>query len=223
MRGRKTRKAGGVTVEGLHSSFAKIDDKVKALIAKGKTDSDLVCCIRKVWSEQFHMDLSLPAVKGMITHYRAVHGSKTRKTRKSSQKGGMAPLDWTMGQGTTDHVYGRFPVEIGTTPQAISALDLGRFVESRGGRSCDATGGHAAPGQQLGGGMLDTLFMGHAPASVPRNFVETGISAVQGRPIMNPDASPVAAKLPLATYAPRAYDAGAISSISSLASVYKPY
>ena len=222
MRGRKTRKAGGATVEGLHSSFSRIDDKVRALIAKGKTDSDLVDCIRKAWSEQFHMDLSLPAVKGMIMHYRAVHGSKARKTRKS-QRGGMAPYDYSMGQGITDQVYGRFPIEMGTTPQVVKGLDLGRFYENRGGRSCDATGGHAAPAGQLGGGVLDAVFMGHVPGSVPRNIVETGVSAVQGRAIMNPSASPVSASVPLASYAPKAYDTGSISSISSLASVYKPY
>ena len=206
------------------------------MIAKGKTDTDLANCIQKAWSEQFHMELSMPAVKGLLLHYRAVHspassGSK-RKTRK--QRGGMAPIGWTMGQGTTDNVYGRFPVEIGTTPQVLKALDLGRFYESTGGRSCNATGGHAAPGQQMGGlrrsrrnqhgaGLFDAFTMGHAPASVPRNAVESTVSTVQGSPIMNPQASPVAGSVQLATFNPKPYDTGAISSISSLQSLYKPY
>jgi len=212
---RRTRKAA--TVEGLHASFEKIDNRVRDLIKKGKTDTDLACCIRKAWSEQFHMGLSVPAVKGMIKHYRAVH-STGRKTRK--QRGGMAPVDWIMGQGVTDHVYGRFPVEIGTTPLAVKALDLDRFYENRGGRACDTTGGHPAPGQ-LGGGLLDALTMPHMPASVPRNFLETGLSAVQGAPIPNPTSSPVAASVNLSSVTPKAYDAGAISSISSLAPIYK--
>ena len=240
---RATRKAKSATVEGLHSSFGKIDGKVKSMIAKGTTDSELARCIQKAWSEQFHMGLSMPAVKGLILHYRAVHpaGSK-RKTRK--QRGGMAPLGWTMGQGTTDFTYGRFPVEIGTTPQVLKALDLGRFYESNGSRSCDATGGHAAlatpgprmqaPGQQMGGkrsgysrkqrgaGVFDALGMGHAPASVPRNVMETTVSAVQGHPIMNPPPSPVSATTSMAAFAPKPYDTSSISSISSLASIYKP-
>ena len=230
---RTTRKAKAATVEGLHASFGKIDGKVKTMIAKGATDSELARCIQKTWSEQFHMSLSMPAVKGLILHYRAVHpaGAK-RKTRK--QRGGMAPVDWTMGQGTTDFTYGRFPVEIGTTPQVLKALDLGRFYESTGGRSCDATGGHAAPGQQMGGkrsgysrkqhgaGILDAIGMGHAPASVPRNVVETTVSTVQGHPIMNPPPSPVAATTNMAVYEPKPYDASSISSISSLQSLYKP-
>jgi hypothetical protein len=221
-------------VEGLHASFGKIDGKVKAMIAKGTTDSELARCIQKAWSEQFHMGLSMPAVKGLILHYRTVHpsGSK-RKTRK--QRGGMAPIDWTMGQGTTDFTYGRFPVEIGTTPQVLKALDLGRFYESNGSRSCDATGGHAAPAQQMGGkrsgysrkqrgaGVFDALVMGHAPASVPRNMMETTVSTVQGHPIMNPQPSPVSTNPILATYTPTPYDTSSISSISSLQSLYKPY
>ena len=224
MKSRKTRKSGMPTVEGLHASFDKIAAKVKSMIEKGATDSKLLDCIRNAWMEQFHMELSVPAVKGMIMHYRALHGSKhgsKRKTRK--QRGGMAPVEWTMGQGVTDHVYGRFPVEIGTTPQVVKALDLGRFYESTGGRSCDATGGHAAPAGMSGGGLLDTLMQGHAPASVPRNFIETGVSTVQGAPIMNPAASPISATANLSAYAPRAYDPGNLSSIASLAPVFKGY
>jgi hypothetical protein len=216
---RKTKKgARAATVEGIQASFQSIDTKVKTLIAKGGTDSALATCIRNAWDEQFHMDLSPAAIKGMIVHYRAVH--KGRGTRRK-QKGGMAPLDWTMGQGTTAHVYGRFPVEIGTTPQVVRALDLGRFYENRVGRALDTTGGHPAPGQK-GAGLFDALAMGHAPASVPRNFMEMGVSAIQGAPITNPAPSPVSAHVPLATAAPASYDATSISSISSLAPIYKP-
>lgn len=233
---RSTRKASSkATVEGLHASFSKIDSKVKAMIAKGATDSEIARCIEKAWSEQFHMGLSMPAVKGLILHYRAVHpsgSSSKRRTRK--QRGGMAPVDWTMGQGTTDFTYGRFPVEIGTTPQVLKALDLGRFYESNGSRSCDATGGHAAPGQQMGGkrsgysrkqrgaGVLDALMMGHAPSSVPLNTMQTTVSTVQGHPTLNPNPSPISATPNLAVYTPRPYDTSSISSISSLASIYKP-
>jgi hypothetical protein len=201
------------------------------MIAKGQTDSELTCCIRKAWSEQFHMGLSMPAIKGMIMHYRAIHkeaSGQKRKTRKSrGQKGGMAPMDWIMGQGITDKVYGEFPVEMGTSALVSKGLDLGRFYESDGGRVCDSTGGHPAPGQPgsyRGGGVLDAIGMGHAPASVPRNVLEIGTGAIQG--VANaggPSSSPVTYEPSTVGYSPKAFDAGALSSIASLAPIYKGY
>jgi hypothetical protein len=230
--GRRTRKAGAVTIEGLHASFEKIDKKVATMIAKGQTDAELTCCIRKAWSEQFHMGLSMPAIKGMIVHYRALHkGDGKRKTRKSrGQTGGMAPMDWIMGQGITDKVYGEFPVEMGTSALVSKGLDLGRFYESDGGRVCDSTGGHPAPGQPgspfplKGGGVLDAIGMGHAPASVPRNVLEIGTGAIQGvAGAGGPSSSPVTYQPSSVGYSPKAFDASALSSIASLAPIYKGY
>jgi hypothetical protein len=229
--GRRTRKAGAVTIEGLHASFEKIDKKVANMIAKGQTDAELTCCIRKAWSEQFHMGLSMPAIKGMIVHYRALHkdASGKRKTRKArgGQSGGMAPVDWIMGQGITDKVYGEFPVAMGTSPLVSKGFDLGRFYESDGGRVCDSTGGHPAPGQPgsyRGGGVFDALGMGHAPASVPRNVLEIGTGAIQGvAGAGGPSSSPVTNEPSSVGYSPKPFDAGALSSIASLAPIYKGY
>jgi len=209
------------TVEGIHSSFAVLDKEVTALINKGRTDSELVACIKNTWNNQFHTAISGPALKGMVMHYRKVHPSK-RVSRKSKQVGGMAPLSYMMGPGITNNEYGRFPVEIGTSENTVRGLDLGRFYENNGGRSCDTTGGHAAPGQ-LGGGIWDALSMPQMPASVPRNFLETGVSSIQGAPIMNPHASPVSAQAPSeSVFAPRPHDVTGISAISSMAPIYKP-
>lgn len=246
-----------MSVEGLHTAFQTIDTRMAKMIAAGRTDGELASCLRREWSNTFQRDLSAPAVKGMVSHYRAVHRVGARRTRRRRQKGGMAPLDYMMGQGTTAAVYGRFPVAIDTNPTAIQTLDMNRFFESPIGRSCNATGGYDAPTQsgggieaptqtveelkgeieqqqrakqqtggsnlQTGGGVLDAIAMGHMPASVPRNVVEIGVSAVQGHPIANPNSSPVAAtvQVPLSTPAP--YDATAINPISSLAPVYQAY
>lgn len=224
---RTSRKAGRgkeiMTVEGLHASFEKIDKRVRDMIDHGKTDSELACCIRKAWNEQFHRALSAPAVTGMVSHYRAVYSAPggKRKTRKA-QRGGMAPLDWTMGQGTTQAVYGSFPVAMGVTPSVVKSLD--RFFESPVGRSCDRTGGYAAPSQtQAGGGLVGSLLMGHMPASVPRNALETGVSAVQGHTIANPSPSPVAAHVTGSVYTPRAFDPSPLSQITSMSPVYAAY
>jgi hypothetical protein len=240
------------TVEGLHSAFEKIDDRVRSLIDKGRTESELGRCVEHAWQEFFHRGLSSPAVQGMVRHYQAVYRptGSTRTTRKT-QKGGMAPLDYTMGPassalgwqgpGTTDTVYGRFPVEMGATPSVVKSLD--RFYESPIGRHCDSTGGYPAPPQaggkrsghsrktrskrkekaQHGGGIFDAIFMPHAPTSVPRNVIESGLSAVQGRPIMNPAASPVTYTPSLTTVDPKPFNPTAISEMTSLAPVYQGY
>jgi len=209
-RGKKTRRSSAATtVEGLHASFEKIDDKVRAMITKGKNDTDLACCIEKAWSEQFHTSISMPAVKGMIMHYRAVHGG--RRTYKK-QKGGMAPIGLITGQGNTDYTFGRFPVPM-SDPQVLKAFSIDRTYDSSVAQSCDKP--------MSGGGFFDSLMAGHAPHSVPRNVVETSVSAVQAAPIQNPNPSPVSGRVDLAAYAPTAYNPAGVSSMSSLGPVYK--
>jgi hypothetical protein len=255
---RKTRKARGLTVETLHASFERIDKKVHALIAKGATDSDLACCLHKSWKEQFHMPVSGSAVKALIMHYRAVHsgpgGKKTRKQKRSqkNQSGGMAPVDYMMGQGLTSQSFGRFPVEMGTTPSVIADLDLGRFYESNAGRSCNTTGGHNALNQRGGKGRLgkerlgkerqqqrggatslwdqmtapsniaSTIYNGHAPHSIPINTLQGLANAAMGGAPLAPGPSPVAPTVNLSTYIPKPFDATGIVNMSNYATIYKP-
>jgi hypothetical protein len=219
------------TVEGLHSTFEKIDSRVRCMIERGKPDSALSCCVRKAWREFFKQDLSDPAVQGMIRHYRSVYSPKGKKATRKAQRGGMAPMDYTMGQGITGAVYGRFPVEMGATPSVVASLD--RFFESPIGRSCDSTGGFDAPSQkggrrgtrrrQHGGGVFDTFFQPRAPASVPHNVLETGFSRLQGAPISNPQASPIAYSADLRQPAPQPFNPSGISAMSTLAPVYQGY
>ena len=239
-RGSRRKGRGMMSVEGLKSAFEKIDMRVRSLVEKGVGDSKLASCISNAWSEFFQRELSNPAIQGMVRHYKAMYSPKGAKhaTRKAhAQVGGMAPLDYTMGQGITNTVYGRFPMELGATPSVVQSLD--RFFESPIGRSCDSTGGYNAPSQaggrrrrnrrthkvkrQHGGGFFDALMMPHAPPSVPRNVVESGLSAVQGRPIMNPAASPVTYTPSITTVEPKAFDPVGISTMSSLAPVYQGY
>lgn len=219
------------TVEGLHNTFEKIDSRVRCMIERGKPDSSLTCCIRKAWQEFFHQDLSNPAIEGMIRHYRSVYAPKGKRATRKAQRGGMAPMDYTMGQGVTGAVYGRFPIELGATPSAVGSLD--RFFESPVGRSCDSTGGYAAPPQtgggkrtrrrQRGGGIFDALLQPHAPPSVPRNVIETGLSSIQGAPIRNPPATPIAYEAALRPQTLQPFNPAGISPMSSLAPVYQSY
>lgn len=60
-----------------------------------------------------------------------------RRNRKQTRKGGSlmgAPLDYSMGPGANVAVYGRFPTEIASNPQAIQNLDV--FYNSALSRGC---------------------------------------------------------------------------------------
>jgi len=208
-----------MSVEALQGSFGAIDAKVARAIEGRASDAELVRVIQTAWNTQFHRPLSLAATRGLVEHYRAVHtegGVKKRRTRKAGrgQRGGMAPLDWTMGQGSTVPVYGSFPVEAGMSAQAVRALDLGRFFESPISRSCDETGG-AAPPPQRGGGVFDALVMGHAPASVPRNALETTVSTVQAARIANPPSDPIRGAIPLASQPLRPFDTAGLANAAT--------
>jgi hypothetical protein len=227
---RKTRKGGrGTTVESLHSSFKQIDVAAKKAIERGDSEREVIQCIRREWSAQFQSQMSAAAAEGLAKHYMTVYKPSKRTTRKQKQRGGMAPLDWTMGQGTTQAVYGSFPVEMGTSPQVVRALDNDRFSESPIGRSCNNTGIWDGPAQnggrrrQHGGSIWDSLTTVHAPPSVPRNILESTVSTIQGAPIVNPPASPVVAVVPLAAPTPVPYDPSGIADVSRVAHVYHGY
>jgi hypothetical protein len=141
-----------MSVEGLHASFEKIDGKIRALVQKGAANKELAACIRRSWAHHFQRPVSEAAIQGLVVHYRAIYPSskKTRKNKsqRGGQTGGMAPLDYQVGQGLTTDPYGIFPSEMGRV--AVSALDNERFFESPVGRHCNTTGGYAAPGQAGG-------------------------------------------------------------------------
>jgi hypothetical protein len=211
---RGTRRSRGAyeTIEGLQASFEKIDAKARALIDQGRTDTELAAALVEAWSAHFGSDLSHTAATGLIKHYRSIH--KSRKTRKSRrQTGGMAPMGWTMGQGTTDFTYGRFPVEIGTSPSVVESLD--RYYRSPISPSCDLAT------RQGGGGLWDTaVTFGHTPNSVPSNILQTTVNVVQGgQP--GPSASPVSATVP-AHYELKPFNPGELTKITELPGLYKP-
>ena len=213
-----TRRRGksSISVEGLRAAFAKVDSRARDIIARGKTDSELSRAIQAAWEANFHQSLSAPALKGMTMHYRAMY--RNRKTRRV-QRGGMAPLDYTMGQGITQPVYGMFPTELGVLPRAASALD--RFFESSAARACDTTGGEPAPGMQKGGGIIDAVLMGHPPVSVPQNSFASAVGTAQGSmALRDAPAAPTLHTWQMASFTPQPFNSGQLSSIATMSPVY---
>jgi hypothetical protein len=228
--GRKTRRANsGMTVEALHRSFESIDERVRAMIQRGATDSQLEACISKAWAEHFHSDLGGAAMEGLVKHYRVTHKGKRMTRKRGGQRGGMAPVDYTMGQGTTAPVYGSFISEMGKTPAAIASLDtVNRFFESPISRSCNDTGGAPAPIQrggaatspsQRGGSLWAALTTPHAPTSVPSNFAQNVLYGIQTGQSLGPSASPISATAPTVRASLEPYDTTQIHQITKLAPI----
>jgi len=235
---RKNKKIRYMTVDSLHASFERIDAKVRHMISKGCTNQALEKCIRRLWSQQFHQTLSHPALKGMITHYRSLYGEKSDKqTRKRKQVGGMAPLDWTMGQGSTDMVYGRFPVFEGSSPKFVNDLGIvNRTFESPIGTACTAQAGGSRRRKrtQKGGGIFDSLSygltgggvgesvrMGHAMPSVPPNTLQKATGALQASPVPG-RSDPTDPAWKMRVFNPQPFDAKALTSFE-LSPVYRGY
>jgi len=179
---RKTRKMRHQTVESLQASFEKIDAKMRELILRGTSDAALASVLRKLWVEHFHEPLGPAALKGMLHHYRTI----TRKTRK--QRGGSAPLNWTMGPAA---------------PMILRVPEL----------QTDVSEYPVDSNQVQKGGAPWTWFM---PPSVPRNELEIAVSTLQGAPISNPVASPVAASLTSTPLTVQPYDASHVHTISQI-------
>lgn len=213
---RTTRRSGSVSVEGLRAAFDKVAVKARTTIEAGKSDTVVADAINKAWTSLFHHGLSTSALKGLTMHYRALY--RSRHTRKNKQRGGMAPVDWTLGQGSTAPVYGTFPVEMGATARTVGALDLDRYFENSISSSCDNTG--YPPPKQTGGGIIDAILAPHAPNSVPPNFAEKGLNNLVGVPHTYSAAAPDVHAWNYTNFAPQPFNPAGISSISSLAPVY---
>jgi hypothetical protein len=196
----------------------RIDARMETVLAKNPQMARAQ--LEKAWREFFGVPLTPVAAKGLLMHYEKLYGRRaTRKAAKGNrQRGGMAPINYMMGQGNTDYTYGRFPTPM-SDPQVVRGLDLGRFYENRGSRACNTTGGFDPPGQK-GAGFFDSISAGYVPASVPRNLLETVSSSFSSRPISDGNPSPIKDHVPLAVSDPRAFDAK-FSSLGELRPIHR--
>jgi len=220
--------SAGMSVDALQTVFSKIEDRMRTMISNGSSDKQIGHCLSKVWSDNFHRDLSAPAVRGMVVHYRAICGlpvgpqsdSKKRRKTRRRQRGGMAPLDYTMGQGISAPVYGRFPVDYSVTPSVLNSMN--RYFESPVGRSCNSVAGHDAPGQS-GGSFGAAVGLAAPVLSAPPNSVQLAQNNIVGSPYEFSSSSPVTQQAHNTQIKLDPYDPAGLSQLSGLRAVYQAY
>ena len=113
-------------------SIADVQRKLKAFDSFARHSSDTKT-LQKKWHSLFGTNLTELSAKSFVTHYREMRSKstrghkgnkKTRRGRRQTQYGGVAPLNYVMTPGADVSVYGRFPVEVDTDPGSIRDLDV---------------------------------------------------------------------------------------------------
>jgi len=121
-----------LTVSGIKSRFAKLDESVRSFIGKhAHKPRELADHISRQWSALFKKNLSSKSAATLASHF-----SKTGK--KSKMSGGNlagAPLDYVMRPGMPGvSTYGVFPTEVGADLKSVAHLDV--YTNSGLSRSC---------------------------------------------------------------------------------------
>jgi hypothetical protein len=199
------------TIKELHTKLAQFDTFARA---HSENPRDL----QTTWRALFGNDVALPtnAAKAFATYYKEMR-SKTGRTLKSTrrrsrkQRGGAAPLSYTMTPGAFVDVYGKFPVEVGTDPASIRDLDV--FWQSGLTGTCGQNtaywptvpanmGSNQVGGKRQrtikrrrgrpmkGGNMLESLTYRPVISTAPPNMAQIGYNHVTGVPGFAP-ANPV--------------------------------
>ena len=108
-------------------SVSDIQHKLKAFDAFARHTENTDALKRK-WRTLFRTNLSELSAKSFVAHYREMRSKHTRgkhgKKSRRMQRGGVAPLDYTLTPGANVAVYGRFPVEVDTDAGSIKDLDV---------------------------------------------------------------------------------------------------
>jgi hypothetical protein len=108
-------------------SVSDIQHKLKAFdtFARHTEHTD---ALKRKWHTLFRTNLSDLSAKSFVAHYREMRSKHTRgkhgKKSRRMQRGGVAPLDYTLTPGANVAVYGRFPVEVDTDAGSIKDLDV---------------------------------------------------------------------------------------------------
>ena len=103
------------------TTIAQIQKSMRAFDTYARSHAD-VADIQAKWTSLFDTHLDKKTATSFVQYYRKMKSHTRRSSKK--QKGGMAPLNYTMTPGANVSVYGRFPVEVDTDPASIRDLDV---------------------------------------------------------------------------------------------------
>lgn len=190
---RKSNRKAILTIPQLRQSMAHMTNYAQNIV-KSKKGQSAVKAFQSEWQATFHKPLNDKVAKEYLSHI-AKYKSKS-KTKKHSQKGGMAPLAYRMEPGTS-LPYGNFPEYLSkgfsvgvpmSSPIAncgivdstvIPAADLGSNVFSK-------IGGRRRPtrkNKKVGGNPLSSFIQGLTGAA-SRPAVATNPPSFQHGAIM---------------------------------------
>jgi len=197
---KKTRKASKKrvsTIPELKRSFDHLDTETRKIIAAPGTQGEKVKRLQKVWMNIFHKSLTKDAAESYLAIKKRSKGTR-RATRR--QRGGMAPLDYTLRAGI-DGPHGNFPAYVQSgfgvgypmpgVKESCGVTDSGPHISASLGSN--QVGG--APGTGPGALMnLATAFGGYGVLpSIPPSAVQDFQSTLRGQPI-GPSSDPVTNK-----------------------------
>jgi hypothetical protein len=99
-----------MTVPQLRKAFEQIDVDTKKILSKHPINDESIKEFQKSWKQVFHKNIDTISAKSYLelqTKIVKKGGSRSRKTRKSGQSGGVSPLDYTLRPGI-DGTHGNY-------------------------------------------------------------------------------------------------------------------
>jgi hypothetical protein len=110
--------------------------------------------LQRKWRTLFGQDLSAASAESFLQHYRKLKKMTGGTRRRRTQRGGMAPLDYTLTPPSYTAspgmigVYGNFPTEYGANPGAIDSMD--RYFGSALQQGCGTENSSLTPPVDMG-------------------------------------------------------------------------
>lgn len=98
-----------MTIPKLRKAFESINIEVKRILAKHPINKDSVDEFKKKWKQIFGKTIDQEAAESYLN---IQSKQKKKDTRKKSQKGGVASVDYMLRPGSSDASYGSFPTYI---------------------------------------------------------------------------------------------------------------
>jgi hypothetical protein len=96
-----------MTVPQLRKAFEQIDSDTKRILSKHPINDESIKEFQKSWKQIFHKNIDNTTAESYLQLQSKVKKGGARKTRKSKQSGGVAPVDYTLRPGI-DGTHGNY-------------------------------------------------------------------------------------------------------------------